>query len=344
MTRLVACCFAWLLPLLAFASPTSRNDPAHEIIRRTLGPTSILSDLQELTDDIGGRPSGSVALSQAIVWGIDKFRAAGLVNVRSEPYTVPILWLPGVESGAIIRPNSRKLAVVALPFSSGTGAFGIEAEVTSVGHGEDSDFVRFKDKLLGRWVLIETVPMRSNEDLDAEYINAPRIFLTARNAGAVGILWMSTRSGRLLYRHPVRFDDTIDPLPGAMLDREDALRISRAVTAGKDVRVKVVTEPHIMVNVVLANVVGEVRGYASPAESVVLGAHLDSWDLGQGALDNGCNAVLVIDAARQIATVARAHPPRRTIRFVLFTGEEAGFLGSRADARLHRAELDQIVR
>ena len=94
---------------------------------------------------------------------------------------------------------------------------------------------------------------------------------------------MSTRLGRLLYRHPVRFDDTIDPLPGAMLDREDALRISRALAAGKTVRVKVVTEPRILSNVLLANVVGEVRGYAKPAESVVLGAHPDSWDLGQGA-------------------------------------------------------------
>ena len=343
MARLVACCFAWVLPLLAIASSARRDVPAVELLGRTLGPTSILSDLEELTDDVGGRPSGSAALSQAIVWGIDKFRAAGLVNVRSEPYTVPTLWLPGAEFGAVIRPNRRALAVAALPFSSGTGASGIEADVISVGHGEDSDFARFKDKLLGRWVLIETVPMRSIDDLDTEYFNAPRIFLTARKAGAVGILWMSTRPGRLLYRHPIRFDDVIDPLPGAMLDREDALRISRALTAGKAVRVKVVTEPQILTNVVLANVVGEVRGYAKPAESVVLGAHLDSWDLGQGALDNGCNAVLVVDAARQIAAVAREHQPRRTIRFVLFTGEEAGFLGSRADARLHRAELDQTV-
>jgi hypothetical protein len=274
---------------------------------------------------------------------MDKFRAAGLVNVRSEPYTVPILWLPGPESGAVIRPNGRTLAVAALPFSSGTGPAGVEAEIVSVGQGEESDFARFKNGLLGHWVLIETTPMRTNDDLDAEYLNAPRIFSTARKAGAVGVLWTSTRPGRLLYRHPVRFDDRIDPLPGVMLDREDGLRISRALAAGKAVRVRVVTEPRILVNVVLSNVFGEVRGYAKSGESVVLGAHLDSWDLGQGALDNGCNAVLVVDAAREIAAVAREHPPRRTIRFVLFSGEEAGFLGSRADARLHRAELDQTV-
>jgi carboxypeptidase Q len=342
MARLVAICFAWVLALLTIASSAS-DRPAGEILERARGPTPILTDLEQLTDDIGGRPSGSTALSQATAWGIEKFRAAGLENVRSEPYTVPLLWLPGAESGAVIQPNRRTLAIAALPFSSGTGPSGIEAVVASVGHGDAADFAIVKGKVLGRWVLIETVPMRSIDDVDVEYLNAPRIFLAARQAGAVGVLWMSTRPGRLLYRHSVRFDDAIDPLPGAMLDREDASRISRALARGKTVRVKVVTEPRILRNVVLANVVGEVHGATKPAESVVLGAHLDSWDLGQGALDNGCNAVLVIDAARQIAVVAREHRPRRTIRFVLFTGEEAGFLGSRADARLHRAELDRTV-
>jgi Zn-dependent M28 family amino/carboxypeptidase len=85
------------------------------------------------------------------------------------------------------------------------------------------------------------------------------------------------------------------------------------------------------------------RGGTKPSEEVVLGAHLDSWDLGQGALDNGCNATLVIDAARQIAIVAKKRRPSRTIRFVLFTGEEAGFLGSRGDVRAHRAVLDRTV-
>jgi Zn-dependent M28 family amino/carboxypeptidase len=128
-----------------------------------------------------------------------------------------------------------------------------------------------------------------------------------------------------------------------MLEREEALRISRLLGRGKSVPLRVVTTPHILKEPATANVVGEIRGSADPEQVVILGAHLDSWDLGQGALDNGCNVALVIDAARQIAAIARTRPPRRTLRFVLFTGEEAGFLGSFAHVRLHRAELERTV-
>jgi len=341
--RLVGRCFVALLSILNVAGAQTSDPPARQILGRALGPTPILTDLEQLVDGIGGRPSGSSALDQAVEWGVGKFRTAGLENVHVEPYTAPILWLPGGELAEVLQPTSRSLHVAALPFSSGTGPNGIDAEIVSVGHGGDADFARASDKLRGRWVLVETDPMHSNDDLDKEYLIGPRIFLAARQAGAVGVLWTSTRAGRLLYRHPVGFDDTIAPLPGAMIDREDALRISRALSAGQAVRVRVTTTPKILYSVRLVNIVGEIRGGSNPGESVVLGAHLDSWDLGQGALDNGCNAVLVIDAARQMAVVAKAGRPSRTIRFVLFTGEEAGFLGSRADARAHRAELDRTV-
>jgi hypothetical protein len=341
--RLIATCCVALLPILAVAGEQANDAATREILGRALGPTPILADLEQLVDGIGGRPSGSVALDRAVDWGIEKFRAAGLENVHVEPYTAPVLWLPGEESAEIRQPSELPLHIAALPFSSGTGPNGIDAEIASVGHGSDTEFARASDNLRGRWVLVETDPMHSNDDLDNEYLIAPRIFAAARHAGAIGVLWASTRPGRLLYRHPVGFDDTIEPLPGAMVDREDALRISRVLAAGQAVRVRVTTTPKVLHAVRLANVVGEIRGDSKPREFVVLGAHLDSWDLGQGALDNGCNAVLVIDAARQMAVVAKGHRPARTIRFVLFTGEEAGFLGSRADARAHRAELDQAV-
>ena len=341
--RFVATCWAALLPILAAAGEQAGDAPEEEILGRALGPTPILADLEQLVDGIGGRPSGSVALEQAVDWGIERFRALGLENVHVEPYTAPTLWLPGEESAEVRQPGRRPLHIAALPFSSGTGPNGIEAEIASVGHGSDTDFARAGDSLRGRWVLVETDPMRSNDDMDNEYLISPKVFSAARHAGAVGVLWTSTRAGRLLYRHPIAFDDTVAPLPGAMVDREDALRIGRALAAGQTVRVKVTTTPKVLRSVRLANVVGEIRGDTKPSESVLLGAHLDSWDLGQGALDNGCNAVLVIDAARQMAIVAKTHRPARTIRFVLFTGEEAGFLGSRADARAHRAELDQTV-
>jgi Zn-dependent M28 family amino/carboxypeptidase len=121
------------------------------------------------------------------------------------------------------------------------------------------------------------------------------------------------------------------------------VHIQRLLSDGQVVRVRINTAPRILEHGSAANIVGEIRGETKPDEFVVLAAHLDSWDLGQGALDNGCNAVLVIDAARQIAATAKSHRPARTIRFVLFTGEEDGFLGSKADTQLHREDLDRTV-
>ena len=338
-----ALCLACLLPLLAAADARSDDEAAREILGRALGPTPIVADLQQLTDDIGGRPTGTAALNEAVDWGIDKFRRAGLDNVRAEPYTAALLWVPGAETGQVTAPATRILRIAALPSTSGTGPAGIEAEVAAVGHGDEADFAAAKDKLRGRWALVGTEPMKNFEDLDNEYRIGRRIFEEARAAGAVGVLWTSTHPGRLLYRHPIRFNETVDPLPGAMLEREEALRIGRLLASGRTVRLKIVTTPQLLENIRVANVVGELRGATKPDEFVVLGAHLDSWDLGTGALDNGCNAALVIDAARQMAAVAKAHRPARTIRFILFTGEEAGFLGSLADLRQHRNDLDRVV-
>ena len=342
MKLLAACCLG-LSPVLAIAAAPMGDAAPREIMGRMLEPTPILTDLEELVDGIGGRPSGSPALDGAVAWGIDKFRAAGLENVHVESYAVPTLWIPGQESGELLQPASHPLHIAALPFSAGTGPSGLVAEVVSVGHGSATDFAKVHDRLRGHWALVETETMRSNDDLDNEYLMAPPIFSAARRAGAIGVLWTSTRPGRLLYRHPIGFDGKIDPLPGAMIDREDALLIVRLVASAHPVAVKITTTPNIVVGARLGNVVGELRGSTKPGEYVVLGAHLDSWDLGQGALDNGCNSVLVIDAARQIAAVAARRRPARTIRFVLFTGEEAGFLGSRAYVRVHRAELDQTA-
>jgi carboxypeptidase Q len=144
----------------------------------------------------------------------------------------------------------------------------------------------------------------------------------------------------LLYRHTNSADGRLEPLPQAILAREDGLRLERTAQAyaGK-MRVRLSMPNQIGGPVRQENVVGEIRGYEKPDEIVVLGAHLDSWELGTGALDNGCNAALVTEAARAIK--ASGLLPRRTIRFVLFSGEEEGLLGSWGYVRAHRAELDK---
>jgi carboxypeptidase Q len=151
---------------------------------------------------------------------------------------------------------------------------------------------------------------------------------------------MSTRPNLLLYRHVSAAAGQLEPIPQAVIAREDAERMARFLGAGQKVRVHFEMPNRVTGPVESENVVAEIRGQEKPNDFVLLGAHLDSWDLGTGALDDGCNDAMVIDAARVIH--ASGSIPRRSIRFVLFASEEQGMLGSWAYARAHRAELDRM--
>jgi carboxypeptidase Q len=334
------------LPLVAAAA----EEPASLLFARLLGPTEIVADFAALTDTIGGRPTGSPALDRAVDWGLARFRAAGLENVHTEEYVAPRLWLPGPESGEVTEPRApwlpaerAALHVAGLAFSSPTPAAGLEAEVADVGSGDAAGFAAAGARVRGRWILVHTEPMRAIDDLFAEYLATPGIESRAKAGGAVGVLWMSNRPGRLLYRHNLTLDGSLSPLPGALVEREGALRLARLVAAGQTVKVRLKLESASPERAPAKNVVAVVRGREKPDEVVILGAHLDSWDLGRGALDNGCNAALVIDVARQVMALARAgQRPRRTLRFVLYSGEEAGLFGSFGEVRAHRAELDRV--
>jgi Zn-dependent M28 family amino/carboxypeptidase len=153
------------------------------------------------------------------------------------------------------------------------------------------------------------------------------------------MLFTSTRPRDLLYRHTVTWG-TVATIPMAQVAREDGLRLARLSAAGAPMRVALDLRNKVGGPFEARNVVAEIRGASAPDEVVVLGAHLDSWDLGTGALDNGVNCALVVEVARAIAAGPR---PRRTIRFVLFTGEETGLLGSRGYVSRHRGELDRHV-
>jgi carboxypeptidase Q len=185
--------------------------------------------------------------------------------------------------------------------------------------------------------------MRTIDDLFKEYLDTPPLMARLKKAGAAGVLYLSNRSGRLLYRHNATLDGSMSALPAAVVEREGGLRVARLVAAGQHVRVRLTVAADTPARAPSRNVVAELRGRDKPDEIVIVGAHLDSWDLGRGALDNGCNVALVIAAARELAARAkRGERPRRTIRFMLYTGEEAALWGSFADVRAHRAELDRV--
>jgi carboxypeptidase Q len=311
---------------------------APKIIANAQGDSPLAENLRRLTEDIGGRMSGSPAMARAVAWGVAAFRDAG-VEVHTEKYTIPATWSGGASRLSILSPEPFPVRLVSVAWAPATPAGGIEARVILAGEGTDADFAKLGAEPKGAILLVHSKVLRTWDDLFQEYINAPGTIERAKASGAAAILWMSTREGALLYRHTNSSYGNIDALPQAILARDDALRLEQELTKGKTIRVRLELPNRIGGPTEQENVVAEIRGREKPDEWVLLGAHLDSWELGKGALDNGCNAALVIEAARDIARTGVR--PRRSIRFALFTGEEQGMLGSWAYAKAHRDELDR---
>ena len=187
--------------------------------------------------------------------------------------------------------------------------------IVDVGEGTAAEFAKVGD-IAGRLVLVHTKILATWDDLFGEYERAPAIIALAVKGKAKAIAFMATRDHKIVYRHTNSVAGEIDALPQLVIAREDGTRIARLLAAGTPVWADLSIPNKIGGPLKTWNVVAELRGSEKPDEFVVLGAHLDSWELGTGALDNGCNAALVIDALRAIK--ASGLKPRRSIRFILF--------------------------
>jgi carboxypeptidase Q len=300
-------------------------------------------NLRRLTDEIGGRVTGSPQMAKAVDWAVAAFRAAG-VEAHTEKYTLPVTWAEGDTRLELLGPERFPVRLVAEGWSPATPPGGIAASLIDVEDGSADDFARagsVNGSIQGAILLVHSAIGSTWADLFKEYFLPPGIIDRAVKGGAAAILWMGARERLLLYRHTNTGDDQLDVIPQAVVAREDAMRLARlmALNPGK-VRVRFTMPNKVGGPVDQFNVIGEIRGYEKPDEAVILGAHLDSWELGTGALDNGCNAALVIEAARAIKATGLV--PRRTIRFALFSGEEQGMFGSWQYVVAHRAELDKI--
>jgi carboxypeptidase Q len=319
----------------------SRKEPAAASpIGEVLSPRNRMEeDLRVLTDEIGGRVTGSPSYEAALQWGVEAFRRAGVDSVRLESYDAPARWAAESASAAVVSPYRFPLRVTSFALAPSTLG-PITAPLVDAGAGRKADFEKLGPKAKGAIALVKTKPMKSLEDLFSEYFMGPEMLGAARQSGVSAILFLSSRPRGLLYRHPVGLDGTISPLPMALIAREDGMRLARLLEKGREMRVSVDIKNQIGGAWRPENVVAEIRGREKPDEIVLLGAHLDSWELGTGALDNGVNCALVVEVARALA----AGPGlKRTVRFVLFTGEELGLLGSRGYVSAHRGEMDRHV-
>lgn len=330
--------FAWTIPSGSLAVRPGADST--KLVQRAQGDTPMIDDLRELCDQIGGRPTGSSACDRAVQWSATKFRAAQVDSVKLEPYTVGAnLWLPQSASAECIAPTRFPVRLAAAPGSPSTpGGRPMTGRLVDAGDGSEAAFAKLGAKAQGAIALISSSEMKSLEDLFGEYMRNGPLMAAAKKAGVAALLLQSTRPRGLLYRHPLNFDGRTISIPAAIVSREHASRLAHLAQSGP------VQFQFTLVNrsgppYQAQNVVAEIRGSDRPNEIVLIGAHLDSWDLGTGANDNGVNAALVIDLARGIKALGLI--PRRTIRFVLFTGEEQGMWGSAGYVKTHRAELDQ---
>jgi len=310
-----------------------------KILPLVMGPSPMEENLRRLTDEIGGRVTGSPQMAKAIEWAVAAYRAAG-VDVHTEKYVLQANWSEGDTRLELLGPVKFPVRLVSTGWSPSTPAGGFEANVVDVGYGTEQDFAQAGSSIQGAILFVHSDIGSTWADLFGEYLRPPGIISHALQGGAKAILWMGARERLLAYRHTNSLVGEIDRIPQAIVLREDAMRLARSVAAypGK-VRVRLSLPNKIGGPIEQENVVGEIRGYEKPDEVVILGAHLDSWEFGTGALDNGCNAALTIEAARAIKATGLA--PRRTIRFVLFSGEEQGTVGSFEYVKAHRAEMDK---
>ena len=321
-----------LVLVLLAAAPAPAPSPFESIAGRALTDGATLATVTDLTDRVGPRLSGSDGAAEGVRWAVAQFQAAG-VPVRTERLKAP-RWVRGEERGEVLPGKGQhawSLALTALGGSAPTPPGGVEAEVVEITSlaalattPVEGRIVYFHHSMSSAEGYAEASELRSFGPAKA----------AARGAVATMVRSAATASLRTPHTGVAVFQDGDRAIPAVALATEDAAVIHRWLQAGP-VRVHLQLGCRTEPDVDSANVVGEIRGREKPAEVVLLGAHLDSWDLAVGAQDDGTGVAMVLEAAR---LMARMHP-RRTIRFVLFMNEENGSAGSKAYAEAHANDV-----
>lgn len=324
-----------LIPARAFQNESATS----RLVGEVFANGQQLKYLSMLSDEIGSRLTGSAGCRRAEEVMEAEMKRIGLASVRRESFTVPVSWERGTAAGQIVSHGNRPLTVASYTWAPGTeGA--IEGDVVDVGAGRPEDVERVRGRLKGSIALVTP----AGETLDAVIYNFYRTPILAhevKDAGAVSLLVASDKQHAMPYTAPVDFNARVAALPSLSIAREDVGTMQRLLERGQRVRVRLDVRNKFGAAFESTNVVGEIRGRERPDEIIVVGAHLDSNDLGPGALDNAAGCGTVMETARAIKSLGLA--PRRTIRFVLFTGEEEGMLGSNAYVAFHRSEMDKTV-
>ncbi|MBP8081121.1 MAG: M28 family peptidase [Arenimonas sp.] len=297
--------------------------------------------LESLTSEVGPRMAGTPAFDRAVVWAQEKFKALGYDKVYLEPVTFPT-WERRHEAAQILAPFPQKLMVTALGGSVGTGATPLDAEVIEFAT-LDALKAAPAGSLTGKIAYISNRMARHKDGSGyGPAVVARSGASDAASKGAVALIIRSigTDSDRLPHTGMQRYAEGGLKIPAAALSNPDADLLSNIIRRGKPVTVRLDIDAGMSGKLKTEhNVIGEIRGRSKPDEVVVIGGHLDSWDLGTGAVDDGAGVAITMAAGAMIGRLDKA--PARTIRVVAFANEEQGLFGGRAYAETHKAEIDQ---
>jgi carboxypeptidase Q len=297
--------------------------------------------LTDLSDDVGGRVTGSPADHKAEEWGVAKMKSLGLENVHTEKYTIWRGWTRGTAEGELLAPLGHKLHIDAMGWTGSTPPSGAEGEVVSVNMFDIENEIKKVARLKGKIALVTAKGKPNYRDEMSLFAMFGDFLKAAGPAGVIAVIGGQGggKSAGMNLTHTGILGFNADfAVPVVSMTAEDQGQLERFLDRGITPRVRFnVQNTFTNGPVETANVVGEILGREHPEEILVVGGHLDSWDLAEGTTDNGSGVATALGAAEAI--MHSGQRPRRTIRFVLFTGEEQGLDGSFAYVKQHKDEL-----
>ncbi len=314
-------------------------DAASRLVGRALIANRAMETLEQLCDDCGPRLSGSAGADLAVAWCLDRLARDGFSNVHAERVMVP-RWVRGHCRVTMDQPREQELVACALGGSVGTGGKTLRGEVIATPSLESLAQLAAAD-VRGKIVLLTR---KMERDGGAETGYGPTVSIrgggasAAAKLGAIAVLIRSVGTGnaRLPHTGAMRYEDGVARIPAVALSAEDAEMLDRLVARGRPVEVALDLGCETLPDIESANVVAELPGREKPEEIVLVGGHLDSWDLGTGALDDGAGCVIAWEALRLIREAGLR--PQRTLRLVLFMNEENGVRGGDGYFADHRDE------
>jgi carboxypeptidase Q len=342
----------WLAPRAAGATTASSAAPEDGSLKAlaAVAGAGIMEAhttdfLEELSDDVGARVTGSPQAAKAIDWGVQKMNSLGLENVHTESWQMSRGWTRISADAEIVAPIHRRLMVDSLGWVGSTPAGGLESDVVLVNSNRLDEEIQENSANWRGKVLLTVRRGPRSPDRFSNFLKFGDFLKAAHRAGAAAVIGGQSGSesaGMHLTHTGILGFDTYYEIPVVSMAAEDQLQIERFLSRRKPVRLKINVQNSVTDKPVQsANVIGDIRGTEHPEQIVVVGGHLDSWDLASGATDNGCGVSTTLGAAEAI--VKSGVKPRRTIRFVLFTGEEQGLLGSIAYTKTHQKEMANHV-